>query len=305
MRSLRRCHAHAPRAENGIKRLLTAAPLSVRVCRAVVAARATNPHSVFRYFADCERLLGVVPHHTVLDVCGSRSWEASEETRGLWSSAYPGAPCDIIALRDPAAAAAAMRASLDAVHGDWEARAVAAEDAMYDVAAAGARQAVFHYQVSLPHYAQQYFRERGICRCARALHRDRIGREARREAAAALATGALHSPHCRYLTFLRLRWENPGVKLCPTYDIDIVWHAHMANDPHGYKCETEALLGEHVPHDDSLNDRAADAPLAAVQAQTEAVFAGAGLRFSQPGSMYRGTPKLLTAAQRAQAMGGA
>ena len=109
----------------------------------------------------------------------------------------------------------------------------------------------------------------------------------------------------RYLTFLRLQSENPKVKLCPTYGIDIVWHAHMANDPHGYKRHTEALLGEHFAHDDSINDRAADAPLVALQAQTEALFAGAGLRFSEPGGMFRGTPTLLTASQRAQATGGA
>lgn len=109
----------------------------------------------------------------------------------------------------------------------------------------------------------------------------------------------------RYLTFLRLRKESPKVKLCPTYDIDAVWHTHMASDPHGYKRDTEGLLGEHFAHDDSINDRAADAPLATLQTQTEAAFAGAGLRFAEPGGMYRGTPVLLTAAQRAGAEGGA
>ena len=110
---------------------------------------------------------------------------------------------------------------------------------------------------------------------------------------------------CRYLTFLRLRKDHPDGKLCPTYDIDIAWHTHMAGDPHGYRRDTTALIGEHFSHDDSINDRDADAPLATLQTQTEAVFARAGLRFSEPGGMFRGTPTLLTTAQRAQAAGGA
>ena len=86
-------------------------------------------------------------------------------------------------------------------------------------------------------------------------------------------------------------------KLCPTYDIDLVWHAHMAM-PHRYKADTERLLGIHLPHDDSIIDRAPGAELPALQATTERIFAKAGHQFFQPGGMFRGEPVRLSPQQR-------
>lgn len=117
------------------------------------------------YFSDCERMLGEVPPHTVLESRSGDGWLASAETRELWAAAYPTAQCDVAPLTEPAAAAAAMEASLRAVHADWKERAAAAAAGMYDVAAAAARQAVFHYQVSLPHFSHADFAQRGIARC--------------------------------------------------------------------------------------------------------------------------------------------
>jgi hypothetical protein len=60
-------------------------------------------------------------------------------------------------------------------------------------------------------------------------------------------------------------------KLCPTYDIDLIWHTHMTL-PHAYRTDTRDFLGKVVDHDDSINDRSADAELAQLQKTTEELF---------------------------------
>ena len=129
------------------------------------ACNRANPYTLCRYFADCARLIGEVPQHKVLDVRSGGGWQASAETRQLWASAYPNAPCDALPLTDPAATTRAMQASLHAVHSDWQARVEAAMRGTYDIAAAAARQAAFHYQVSLPHFSQPEFVQRSVARC--------------------------------------------------------------------------------------------------------------------------------------------
>ena len=60
----------------------------------------------------------------------------------------------------------------------------------------------------------------------------------------------------RYATMLLLRRRH-GLRLCPTYDIDVVWHAHMTLAVE-YRADTKGLLGHVYPHDDSVNDRSPD-----------------------------------------------
>eukprot|EP00892_Ulva_mutabilis_P007881 jgi/Ulvmu1/5465/UM023_0001.1 len=134
----------------------------------------------------------------------------------------------------------------------------------YDVASAALRQKVFFYQVSLPHYGLQSF---------------------------------IHSAIARYITFLSIRRANPGTKLCPTYDIDLVWHSHMSR-PHQYKKETELRVGVHLSHDDSINDRSAGSELQALQRTTERLFSASGQEFFSAGGMFRGIPKQLTPEER-------
>jgi hypothetical protein len=70
--------------------------------------------------------------------------------------------------------------------------------------------------------------------------------------------------------FLAIHSKYEG-KLCPTYDIDIIWHTHMTL-PHAYRADTQDFLGKIVDHDDSINDRSADAELAQLQKKTEELF---------------------------------
>ena len=64
----------------------------------------------------------------------------------------------------------------------------------YDVVAAAERQMVFYYQVSLPHYRQDWF-------LAEALE--------------------------RYKQYFALKKKFPERFLVPCYDMDIVWHTHQ------------------------------------------------------------------------------
>ena len=41
----------------------------------------------------------------------------------------------------------------------------------------------------------------------------------------------------------------------PSYDVDLVWHTHMLASSCAYHEETRLRAGEHVDHDDSVNDR--------------------------------------------------
>ena len=106
---------------------------------------------------------------------------------------------------------------------------------------------------------------------------------------------------CRYLLFLKLHKEGERTMMCPTYDIDICWHTHMSS-PHAYKAHTEALLARHHSHDDSINDRSPGAKLSTLQKTSEQRFQAAGHSFFRAGGMFRGTPPLLTPAQRAAAL---
>jgi hypothetical protein len=42
--------------------------------------------------------------------------------------------------------------------------------------------------------------------------------------------------------------------------------------PHAYRADTRDFLGKIVDHDDSINDRSADAELAQLQKKTEELF---------------------------------
>lgn len=75
---------------------------------------------------------------------------------------------------------------------------------------------------------------------------------------------------CGYTTFLMIKRSHSS-KLCPTYDIDLAWHAHMTL-LHEYQSDTEPLLGAVLPHDDSINDHSPDAELAILQKDRGCVY---------------------------------
>ena len=127
----------------------------------------------------------------------------------------------------------------------------------YDIASAVQRQKVFFYQVSLPHYENKTFLEESIK---------------------------------RYEMYLKLKSIYPKEFLVPCYDMDIVWHTHQSK-PVDYESETKALVGFHLPHDDSVNNRSPGSKLNNSQAVTEKLWKDTfGVDFPKKGCMFRGNP---------------
>ena len=94
----------------------------------------------------------------------------------------------------------------------------------------------------------------------------------------------------RYRLMLGLMRLHPEQFIVPTYDIDNIWHTHLAF-PQNYLELCHCLVGRHVGHDDSVNDRAEGSKLRVCTAATERLWNQA---FSCPwrkqGGMYRGEP---------------
>ena len=127
----------------------------------------------------------------------------------------------------------------------------------YDILSSSERQAVFFYQVSLPHFHDKTF---------------------------------LKDAELRYRKFLFLKQQNPKEFLVPCYDIDLVWHAHQLH-PSKYKTDTERVLGKMLKHDDTVNDRSPDSKLNRSDARTRELWQGTfNETFSKYGAMFRGNP---------------
>ena len=127
----------------------------------------------------------------------------------------------------------------------------------YDVMAAVLRQKLFNYQVSLPHYTDNTFIDLAIE---------------------------------RYKKFLYMRLKHKNLFVVPTYDMDIVWHTHQVY-PVLYKEDTERILGEHLNHDDSVNDRKPGSKLNRSSAATRSTWREMYAEdYSSFGCMFRGNP---------------
>lgn len=61
----------------------------------------------------------------------------------------------------------------------------------------------------------------------------------------------------RYLKFLHLKKCFPDENLVPTFDIDVVWHAHML-DHSCYVNDTKTYLGCVMDHNDDINKEESD-----------------------------------------------
>ena len=107
-------------------------------------------------------------------------------TQKLWEERYPSEPFEIHNLPPKPSGS-----------GDSEKKTNKDQEEfkfVYDVVAAAERQQVFFYQVSLPHYRQDWF-------LAEAVE--------------------------RYKQYLLLKKKFPDRFLVPCYDMDIVWHTHQ------------------------------------------------------------------------------
>ncbi|KAJ1480522.1 hypothetical protein T484DRAFT_1900964 [Baffinella frigidus] len=126
-----------------------------------------------------------------------------------------------------------------------------------DIAASAERQAVFLWQVRWAEYSEETW---------------------------------LTEAETRYRMMLRLMGQNHARFIVPTYDIDLMWHTHMAF-PEDYRKDSLRLAGRVVPHDDSVNDRSEGSKLAICAANTQKVWMELySTSWARPGGMWRGEP---------------
>jgi hypothetical protein len=101
----------------------------------------------------------------------------------------------------------------------------------------------------------------------------------------------LRAAEQRYKGFLHLfRMTNSKFFLVPTYDIDLIWHAHQL-DPIAYTKDIMQILGRVLEHDDSDSDRTPGHKLEQGFSQTcKLWFETYGSVYERAGAMYRGEP---------------
>jgi Glycine-rich domain-containing protein-like len=96
----------------------------------------------------------------------------------------------------------------------------------------------------------------------------------------------------RYAKFMTLMRDNPGVFLVPMYDIDLVWHAHIASTA-AYRKDCLRNVGRFIGHEED-DDRSPESQVVVGANRTAALWR---LRYGDapanqcmlPGTMYRGS----------------
>lgn len=199
------------------------------------------------YEKDCKNLVGkTINHVLVKDKDRQRQLEVS---RKLWESKYPELPFEVSIEHTEDETPEEEREDTEL----WESKL------SYDVIAAAIRQAVFNYQVSLPHFFDKQFLRQAVK---------------------------------RYKKMLYLKIQHPGVFFVPCYDNDLIWHSHQLH-PLIYKKDTERVLGKMFNHDDSVNDRTSGSRLLRAEAKTRQLWQETyNESFSRNGAMYRGDPPM-------------
>ncbi|KAG0620699.1 hypothetical protein M758_4G236500 [Ceratodon purpureus] len=126
----------------------------------------------------------------------------------------------------------------------------------YNLVDAVLRQSSFYYQVSQLHVRQEAF---------------------------------LHAAEMRYKGFLHLAAKSKGkLFLVPTYDIDLMWHAHQL-DPIAYRIDTLQILGKVLDHDDTGTERHEGSKLSNCFLETKQLWEETySLPFEKAGAMWRG-----------------
>lgn len=194
-----------------------------------------------RYVDDCQTNFNCIIEHCVRS--GKVYEEALTVSEQYWKEKYPEALFNVD-LKD------------SADDEDYTGRSGLFQ-LSYDLVSAAGRQKMFYYQVSLPHYQDIKFLEKGLQ---------------------------------RYKKFLFLKSRNSHVFLVPCYDIDLMWHTHM-NFSASYRAVTELLLETVLNHDDTVNDRSEGSKLNTSDAVTRQLWrATFNEHFASYGAMWRGDP---------------
>lgn len=199
-----------------------------------------------KYTRYCTRKYGRVLDYPMLNDTASET-SAQERCKKLWSILYPKEPFDVLA-------------TLCKLPGGKANQPFPIKDAIdgselvRELVPVVERQSSFYYQVSHP-----YMWEDAFLRAARE----------------------------RYKCFLHLLRKSQGKIFCvPTFDIDLMWHAHQ-QVPVAYARDTEAILGCVVDHHDNL-ERGPDTKLGNGFEDTARLWESTfGHPYEKAGTLYR------------------
>ena len=225
---------YATRTEKWFIALNIAAPLDIAW---VWHVHMLSPVS---YQRDCNETVATLVDHKIL--VGEQRYEGLVKARALWEKLYPEEPFEVD-LTAPVCDAPDFQSRIE-----------------YDIEAACARQRVFNYQASLPHFADKRFLTKAVE---------------------------------RYKLHLYLKQQNPETFFVPCYDSDLIWHAHQLN-PLIYTRDTTKILGKVFNHNDSVNDRKPGSKLSKSETVTREKWKNLGHQFALNGAMFRGEPPLIT-----------
>ncbi|KAF8024722.1 hypothetical protein BT93_F1793 [Corymbia citriodora subsp. variegata] len=142
----------------------------------------------------------------------------------------------------------------------------ALRDSGYDFVAAVKRQSSFFYQVSRPYMNNDVLLKEAVAR------------------------------YKAFLYLIKRNREKANRCFCvPTYDIDLIWHAHQLN-PVSYCRDTVAIITKVLEHDDTDSDRTKGGKLNAGFLQTTKLWEETfGMNYWKAGAMHRGNaPSPLT-----------
>ncbi|KAG0565461.1 hypothetical protein KC19_8G192000 [Ceratodon purpureus] len=206
-----------------------------------------------RYAKDCKELYGRILDAPIINPLDKES--AIKRTKDLWSTLYVDESYNIeFGLTDEKSSheqeIGAISSGLKQLEIPSDLRKIT-----YDLEAAVSRQKTFFYQVSQPFVRTESY---------------------------------LKSAEQRYKGFLYLFTLNKGLFLVPTYDVDIMWHAHQLS-PAAYNRDCLAILKRVLNHDDTDSDRGPGQKLNTGFKDTcelwEEIF---GTMYPKAGCMWRG-----------------
>ncbi|KAG6548386.1 hypothetical protein Mapa_010165 [Marchantia paleacea] len=219
--------------------------------------------SPVQYANDCSELFGKIIECPM--VTHDNRDDATKETQELWHTNYPSEPycLDMMSFDSQEQNCEGSPSQFGKSKLQQKTKTVFRMPRVlnYDFVKAAGRQRSFYYQVSRPYMSETRF---------------------------------LFAAEMRYKAFLNLAINNSKkaeadkVFLVPTYDIDLMWHAHM-RCPTSYAADTSRLMGLVFNHDDSDTDRSHGKKLDTGFRKTSELWETTyGVEYAKAGVLYRG-----------------
>ncbi|KAG0591822.1 hypothetical protein KC19_1G204700 [Ceratodon purpureus] len=197
----------------------------------------------------CSRKYGRVIDYPILSDVASET-SAQERCKKLWTILYPKEPFDVLATL------CKLPGGFGKSNQALPLKDIDGSELVRELVPVVDRQSSFYYQVSQPYMWEDVF---------------------------------LRAARERYKCFLHLLRKSQGRILCvPTFDIDLMWHAHQ-QVPVAYAKDTESIIGCVVDHHDNL-ERGPGTKLGNGFEDTARLWESTyGHPYEKAGTLYRGS----------------